>query len=99
MPLGPAEYAIVLAASSALRMPSEEVASIFGAPARIATPMPELATLTRLSPTTLISAALAIPLSITALTAASFAQVATCVPIVMALLLPAAFLASVVTEA
>src|SRR5262245_51599267 len=45
---------------------------------------------------TLISAALAIPLSITALTAASLAISA---PIVMAFLLPVAFLASVVTEA
>src|ERR1700681_435335 len=53
MPLGPAEYAIVLADSSALRIPSDEVASIFGAPARIATPMPDDATLTRLSGTSL----------------------------------------------
>src|SRR5215470_14231262 len=150
MPLGPAEYAIVLAAMSALRIPSDDVTSIFGAPARIATPTPELATLTRLSavslpclmrssicaagsmttsatspsamrlwtavtppqvvvtlwpvafskpgtssvygsrvpgePMTLISAALALPLSITALTAASAANVATCALIVMAFL-------------
>src|SRR5215471_9740492 len=38
---------------SALRMPSDEVTSILGAPARIATPTPELATLTRLSATSL----------------------------------------------
>ena len=53
MPLGPAEYAIVLAASSAFLMPSDEPASIFGAPVRIATPMPDVATSTRLSATSL----------------------------------------------
>jgi|SRR5579864_3793464 len=44
---------MVLAASSALLMPSLEDASILGAPARIATPMPDAARTTRLSATSL----------------------------------------------
>jgi hypothetical protein len=40
---------MVLAASRAFLMPSAELMSIFGAPARMATPMPEVATLTFVS--------------------------------------------------
>ena len=44
---------MVLAASSAFLMPSAELMSIFGAPARTTTPMPDVATSTRLSGTSL----------------------------------------------
>ena len=49
MPLGPAEYAIDFAASSAFLMELAELMSIFGAPARTATPTPERATSSRVS--------------------------------------------------